>query len=96
LVVKGTDVGQINELEFIRGEIWANVYQSGLILRISPETGNIIGRVDLSELPYPEERNGNEDVLNGIAYDAEGERIFVTGKNYSYVYQIRISEDGGG
>lgn len=87
---KGEPVNRLNELEFINGEIWANVYQTFEILRISPRTGEVLGRIDLAGILQPEDRNGHEDVLNGIAYDPVEERLFVTGKRYSHVYEIQI------
>lgn len=94
LPVLGDRVGQLNELEYINGEIWANTYISSDILRISPETGRVLGRLDLKELPRPEERNGAEDVLNGIAFDPFKQRIFVTGKRYSFIYEIQLETNG--
>ena len=85
----GHPVSKINELEYIDGEIWANIWQKRKIIRISP-SGKVLGYLDLSNLMSGEDRNGTEDSLNGIAYDEENNRIFLTGKRYSYVYEIRI------
>ena len=90
VVDEGQPVKNLNELEFIHGEVWANVWKTQRIVRIDPKTGLVVGRIDLNGLVKPEERNGNEDVLNGIAYDAEGDRLFVTGKRYSHIYQIEL------
>jgi len=87
---EGRPVKNLNELEFINGEVWANVWKTQRIVRIDPESGDVVGRVDLSGLVKPGERNGREDVLNGIAYDAEGDRLFVTGKRFSHIYQIKL------
>ena len=86
-------VDQLNELEYIRGEIWANIWQSDLIARIDPVTGKVNSYIDLGSL-YPESqrRQNNSDVLNGIAYDAENDRIFVTGKRWPKLYEIRVNE----
>lgn len=87
----GKMVTRLNELEFINGEIWANVWQTDDIVRIDPATGQVTGRIKLRGILKREDRNGDEDYLNGIAYDPKTERLWVTGKNYSYIYEIRIS-----
>ena len=86
-------VDQLNELEYINGEIWANIWQTDLIARIDPLSGKVNSYVDMSSL-YPESkrREINADVLNGIAWDAQGGRIFVTGKRWPKLYEIRIME----
>ncbi len=86
---QGRPVDKLNELEYIKGEIWANVWQSNEIVRIDPKSGHVTGRIDLSGLLRPEEA-ARADVLNGIAYDAKGERIFVTGKLWPRLFEIRI------
>lgn len=85
----GQAVGGLNELEYINDEIWANVWYQDRIARISPETGAVLGWIDLSGL-YPPSRRASEDVLNGIAYDAEADRLYVTGKNWPWLYQIEV------
>lgn len=82
---------QLNELEFIDGEIWANIWMTDLIARIDPQTGKVNSYVDLANL-YPEgrRRETNSDVLNGIAWDRESGRIFVTGKRWPQLYEIRV------
>ena len=87
----GKPVGALNELEWIKGEIWANVWTTDLIVRIDPATGNVVGRVLLAGLLKPEDRAGAEDVLNGIAYDAKQDRIFVTGKQWPKLYEIKVT-----
>ena len=82
-------LSQINELEWIKGEIWANVWQSDRIVRINPADGKVVGSIDMSALLTPEER-AKTDVLNGIAYDAAGDRIFVTGKLWPKLFEIRV------
>ncbi|MDX9930098.1 MAG: glutaminyl-peptide cyclotransferase [Bacteroidales bacterium] len=84
-------VTNLNELEFINGEIWANIYMTDLIARIDPETGKVTGYIDLAGIITDAERKdyGN-DVLNGIAWDPAGNRIFVTGKNWPKLFQIRV------
>lgn len=87
---KGQPVDYLNELEWIEGKIWANVYTTEQIVIIDPATGIVEGVVDLAGI-LPESEHGPEtDVLNGIAYDAEGKRIFVTGKNWSRIFEIEI------
>lgn len=79
----------LNELEYVQGEIFANVWFDHRICRIDPLTGQVLGWIDLSDL-YAEEKAVNEaaDVLNGIAYDQKDDRLFVTGKFWSYMYEI--------
>ncbi|MDR0420363.1 MAG: glutaminyl-peptide cyclotransferase [Prevotellaceae bacterium] len=80
------NVGQLNELEFIDGLIWANVWQTNTIVMINPETGAVVGEIDLSGI-YA---NANdENCLNGIAYDTKNKRIFVTGKRWSKLFEIK-------
>lgn len=85
-----TPVRSLNELELIDGEIWANVYRSDDIVRIAPANGAVTERLNLAGLVASSERNGREDVLNGIAYDNDRRRLFLTGKRYSYIYEVEI------
>jgi glutaminyl-peptide cyclotransferase len=86
-------VDQLNELEFINGEIWANIWQTDRIARIDPASGRVNSYVDLSSLwPDAQRKGTNADVLNGIAYDAQGKRIFVTGKRWPKLYEIEITK----
>ncbi len=87
---RGTPVAALNELEWVKGEIWANVWQSDSIARIDPNTGAVLGWIDLSNLLPKIDRTGHEDVLNGIAYDAAKDRIFVTGKLWPKLYEITL------
>ena len=89
---KGAPVEYLNELEWIGGKIWANVYTTDQIVVIDPATGVVEGVVDLTGLLSETEMTATTDVLNGIAYDAEGDRIFVTGKNWPKLYEIEIIE----
>lgn len=86
----GKPVENLNELEYIRGEIYANVWQTNQIARISPQSGKVLGRIDLSGLLDESQLQGNGAVLNGIAYDATGDRLFVTGKLWPKLFEIRI------
>lgn len=82
-------VEALNELEYVKGEIYANVWQTDRIARISPKDGRVTGWIDLSGLLSPSERVG-VDVLNGIAYDSAGDRLFVTGKLWPRVFEIKL------
>ena len=86
----GRPVTQLNELEWIEGEIWANVWQTDRIARISPSTGIVNTWVDLTTLWPQGRRTPQADVLNGIAYDPADKRIFVTGKKWPLVYEIEV------
>jgi glutamine cyclotransferase len=86
----GQPVTNLNELEYIKGEIFANVWQTDLIARISPATGRVNSWVDLSGLLPASDRTPESDVLNGIAYDAKADRLFVTGKRWPKLYEIKI------
>ena len=85
----GQPVAELNELEFVKGEILANVWKTSRIARISPRTGQVTGWIDLAGLLDPHDATG-VDVLNGIAYDAAGDRLFVTGKLWPKLFEIRI------
>jgi glutaminyl-peptide cyclotransferase len=80
----------LNELEYIQGEIYANVWQTDEIVRISPRTGKILGRIDLSGIIDKRELHGSGAVLNGIAYDSAGDRLFVTGKLWPKLFEIKV------
>jgi glutamine cyclotransferase len=86
----GKPVENLNELEYIHGEIYANVWQTNDILRISPQSGKVLGRVDLSGIIDESQLYGNGAVLNGIAYDAAGDRLFVTGKLWPKLFEIKV------
>ena len=83
-------VVHLNELEFVRGEVWANVWTTDYIARIDPQDGAVLGWIDLSGLLSPADATGPVDILNGIAYDAAGDRIFVTGKLWPKLFQIEV------
>lgn len=89
---KGRAVEQINELEYIDGEVWANVWHSDHVLRISPQDGAVLGRVDFAGLLDAAERRDPEAVLNGIAHDAQTGRLFVTGKLWPKLFEVRVRE----
>jgi len=99
----GRPMIQINELEWIKGEIWANVWHSeepdilgkpNHIARLDPASGKLLGWIDLQGIS-PEDQGGrgqDENTLNGIAYDAQNDRIFVTGKNWKKLYEIKLKD----
>ncbi|MBC8873049.1 MAG: glutaminyl-peptide cyclotransferase [Planctomycetes bacterium] len=87
---RGRRVPNLNELEYVRGEILANVWYKDYIVRISPRTGQVVGTIDLRRL-YPANRRDREAVMNGIAYDAEKNRLFVTGKNWPRLFEVRFA-----
>lgn len=86
-------VVRLNELEYINGLIYANVWQTDRIAIIRPDDGRVVGWIDLSGLLKPEDRTSKVDVLNGIAYDAQGDRLFVTGKYWPKLFQIQITKN---
>lgn len=90
VVANGKPVDRLNELEWIKGEIFANVWQTDEIIRIDPATGQVRGRIDLSGLLTKLDRGPDTDVLNGIAYDPVKDRLFVTGKRWPKVFEIRL------
>jgi glutamine cyclotransferase len=83
-------VTRLNELEYVQGEIYANVWQTDRVARIAPETGRVIGWVDLAGLLTTDDRSEPVDVLNGIAYDAKTARLFVTGKLWPKLFEIEL------
>jgi glutamine cyclotransferase len=87
----GRAVPNLNELEWVEGEIWANVWQTDRIARISPNTGEVAAWIDLSTLYPLVQRMPPADVMNGIAYDKASRRIFITGKKWPRLYQITVS-----
>lgn len=96
----GQPLMQLNELEFVKGELWANVWHSeqkeilgkpNNIARIDPSNGKVLGWIDLDGLSPEDTRRSIENQLNGIAYDAATDRIFVTGKKWKKLYEIRVT-----
>lgn len=85
----GQALRNLNELESVDDEVWANVWQTDLVARIDPATGEVVGWIDLSGLLTAQERS-RADVLNGIAYDSVEGRIFVTGKYWPWLFEIRL------
>jgi glutaminyl-peptide cyclotransferase len=96
----GRPLMQMNELEYVKGEIWANVWHSeqpeilgkpNYIARIDPANGKILGWIDLEGISPEDTKRGEENTLNGIAYDAANDRIFVTGKNWKKLFEIKLT-----
>jgi len=87
----GRPVDQLNELEWVDGQVFANIWQTDRIARIDPKTGHVLGWIDLSGLLPPNLRTGNDDVLNGIAYDPAKKRLFVTGKLWPKLFEIQLT-----
>src|SRR5882724_10802293 len=85
-----SSIDQLNELEFVEGEIFANVWQTDRIARISPQSGKVVGWIDLKGLLSPIYRLESDAVLNGIAYDSNRKRLFVTGKLWPSIFEIRV------
>jgi glutamine cyclotransferase len=85
-----TAIDQLNELEFVDGELFANIWQTDRIARISPQSGKVVGWIDLAGLLSPVYRRREEAVLNGIAYDAAHKRLFVTGKLWPSIFEIQL------
>jgi len=88
--INGQPIRELNELEFIDSEIWANVWQTDLIVRIDPSTGRVASFLNLKGILAPSDRTGGESVLNGIAYDGDKKRIFVTGKLWPRILEIKL------
>jgi len=91
---RGQPVQEINELEWVKGEVYANVWQTEKIARIDPATGHVVGWIDLTGLLSPSDRIADgpqqTDVLNGIAYDPQHDRLFVTGKRWPKLFEIKL------
>ena len=87
---QGRPLTQLNELEYVKGEILANIWQTAYVARIDPADGRLLGLIDFTGLLPAADRDGHEDVLNGIAYDAAGDRLFVTGKDWPKIFSVRL------
>ncbi len=91
VTIDGKALANVNELEWVKGEVYANVWQTDWIVRIDPSSGRVVGAINLSGLLKPEDKvPGQTDVLNGIAYDAKNDRLFVTGKYWPKLFEIRL------
>jgi len=85
-----TAIRNLNELEYINGSIYANVYQTDNVVIVDPKTGKVTGNIDLSNILNPADATEKIDVLNGIAYDAKSDRLFVTGKWWPKIFEIKL------
>jgi glutaminyl-peptide cyclotransferase len=94
VTAEGKPITNLNELEWVDGELFANIWGTDVIARIDPATGNVTGWIDLSKLLEPSQRGTSavDAVLNGIAYDAKGRRLFVTGKLWPKLFEIELVE----
>lgn len=88
--IQGRPLSQLNELEYIDGEIWANVWMSQQIVRINPQTGQVTGVVDLRGLMNQTQASGSDAVLNGIAWNPDTRQLYVTGKLWSHIFEIEL------
>ena len=86
----GKPIDQLNELEYIHGQVYANIWHSDRIARIAPATGKVLGFIDLTGLLLDSQRTDPEAVLNGIAYDPDHDRLFVTGKLWPSLFEIKV------
>jgi glutamine cyclotransferase len=92
VMLEGRPLRNLNELEWVDGEIWANVWQTDEIARIDPDTGRVVGLIDLSGLLPKEDRLRDTDVLNGIAIDPVTQNIWVTGKRWPWLFEITLEK----
>ena len=92
VTLNGHPQTNLNELEWIDGQVWANIWQTDIIARIDPQSGRIVSFLDLSGLLPVSARNGHEDVLNGIAYDPATKRIWISGKRWPSIFEIKVSD----
>ncbi|NNM76334.1 glutaminyl-peptide cyclotransferase [Sphingomonas sp. ID1715] len=90
VTANGQRVARLNELEWVKGEILANIWMTDRIARIDPASGRVKGWIDLSSISARVPNRGYDDVANGIAYDAKGDRLFVTGKNWPALFEVRV------
>ena len=81
----------VNELEYVDGFVWANIYQTKDIVKIDPQTGAIVGKMNFNNLPGTDSIPGRTDVLNGIAYDSTSKSMFITGKRWPKIYELKIN-----
>jgi glutamine cyclotransferase len=95
VTAEGQPVFNLNELEWVKGEILANIWQTNQIARIDPQSGKVKAWVDLTGIPETARPADADAVLNGIAYDSEHDRLFVTGKDWPHLYEIRLTPPTG-
>ncbi len=90
VTLRGNPLKELNELEYIKGEIYANVWQTFAVVRIDPATGYVTGMIDFTGLLAPSDIKPDTDVLNGIAYDSAHDRLFVTGKKWPKLFEVNL------
>lgn len=90
VMAEGKPVDRLNELEWIKGEIFANVWVTNRVVRIDPGSGRVRGVIDFNGLLDPSERRADTEMLNGIAYDAKADRLFITGKRWPKIFEVRL------
>ena len=90
VTLNGNPINSLNELEYINGEVWANIWQTDFVVRIDPASGNINSIIDFAGLSDLTELGSFEAVLNGIAWDADAERLFVTGKHWANLFEVEL------
>ena len=89
VIQNGMPRDSVNELEYIKGYIYANIWQNSIIIKIDPSNGNVVGQLDMTPLIFDaRNKSPNAEALNGIAYDPAGDRIFVTGKLWANIYEV--------
>lgn len=90
----GSPVMNLNEMEWVKGEIYANIWETDRIARIDPKSGKVVGWIDMTGILPASDRGPDTDVMNGIAYDAEHDRLFVTGKKWPKLFEIKVVKKG--
>ena len=90
VTAEGRPVKNVNELEWVKGEILANIWLTNRIARIDPKTGKVTGWIDVGLLPEALRKTDSNQIPNGIAYDKDGDRLFITGKDWPHLYEIKI------
>src|SRR5437867_10138410 len=93
VLAAGRPVNQLNELEYVKGEIFANIWRTEFVARIDPATGKVLGMINFTGILPVTERDNYTDVMNGIAYDGAGDRLFVTGKHWSKLFEVRLKKN---
>jgi glutamine cyclotransferase len=90
VLAHGQPVTMLNELEYVKGELYANIWQTEFIVRIDPATGKLLGSIDFVGLYPPADNTHDNSVMNGIAYDSATDRLFVTGKNWPSLFEVKV------
>ena len=91
---KGRPLNQINELEWVGGQVLANIWMTDSVVRIDPASGKVVGVIDLSVLHRDAAAFGNDQVANGIAWDARTRKLYLTGKEWPWLYEVRLERTG--